>query len=50
MALIEKEMTSDIIKKLTAIKNTSEVTSELVLALVQRVEAQRSKKALLATI
>ena len=43
-------MTSEIIKEFTATKDTSEVTSKQALAWAQRVDAQRSQIAMLATI
>ena len=45
-----KAMTFEIIKEFTEIKSISEVRSEQVIALIQRVEAQRSEKTRLATI
>ena len=45
-----KAMTSNIIKKLTAIKNADEVTSEQVLAWARRMEVQRLWKDMVATI
>ena len=43
-------LTSEIIKELTAIKNTRKVTSEQVLAGAGRTEAQKSQKATLTSI
>ena len=40
-------MMAKIIKELTAIKDSSEITSEKVLSWVKRIAAQRSKKAML---
>ena len=43
----DEAITAKIIKKLTALKHTSEVTNEQVLVWVQRVEVQKAQKAVL---